>query len=50
MVTALHNCGMFVIAAQICNLYSSAGLYKVQGGAWGTAQLSTSNPASEPRV
>lgn len=50
LVTALHNCGMFVIAAQICMLYSSAGLYKVQGGAWGTAQLSTSNPASEPRV
>jgi hypothetical protein len=30
---------MFVIAAQICILYGSAGLYKVQGGLWenGTA-------------
>jgi hypothetical protein len=37
--TALHNCGMFVIAAQVCLLYGSAGLYKVQGGLWrdGTA-------------
>ncbi|MFI6334352.1 HTTM domain-containing protein [Streptomyces sp. NPDC050535] len=35
-VTAvLHNCGMFVIAAQVCFLYGSAGLYKVQGGSWG---------------
>jgi hypothetical protein len=31
----LHNCGMFVIAAQVCFLYGSAGLYKVQGGTWG---------------
>ncbi|MFD4529272.1 HTTM domain-containing protein [Streptomyces sp. NPDC058470] len=36
MLTAvLHNCGMFVIAAQVCFLYGSAGLYKVQGGSWG---------------
>ena len=37
--TLLHNCGMFVIAAQVCVLYGSAGLYKVQGGLWrdGTA-------------
>ncbi|WP_030302245.1 HTTM domain-containing protein [Streptomyces katrae] len=33
--TVLHNCGMFVIAAQVCFLYGSAGLYKVQGGSWG---------------
>ncbi|WP_225446660.1 HTTM domain-containing protein [Streptacidiphilus sp. PB12-B1b] len=35
----LHNCGMFVIAAQVCLLYGSAGLFKVQGGLWrdGTA-------------
>nr|WP_051969597.1 HTTM domain-containing protein [Kitasatospora azatica] len=39
LVTAFHNCGMFVIAAQVCFLYGSAGLYKVQGGLWrdGTA-------------
>lgn len=36
LVTALHNCGMFVIAAQVCFLYGSAGLYKVQGGSWQT--------------
>ncbi|MFJ1748793.1 HTTM domain-containing protein [Streptomyces sp. NPDC088116] len=35
LVTVLHNCGMFVIAAQICILYGSAGLYKVQGTTWG---------------
>lgn len=37
--TLLHNCGMFVIAAQVCILYGAAGLYKVQGGMWrdGTA-------------
>ncbi|WP_221349226.1 HTTM domain-containing protein [Streptomyces beigongshangae] len=35
-VTAvLHNCGMCVIATQVCFLYGSAGLYKVQGGTWG---------------
>lgn len=35
----LHNCGMFAIAAQVCILYGSAGLYKVQGSLWrdGTA-------------
>jgi hypothetical protein len=35
----LHNCAMFVIAAQVCILYGSAGLYKVQGELWrdGTA-------------
>jgi hypothetical protein len=39
LVTVEHNCGMFVIAAQVCILYGSAGLYKVQGGLWanGTA-------------
>ncbi|MCE7083178.1 HTTM domain-containing protein [Streptomyces sp. ST2-7A] len=35
VVTVLHNCGMFVIAAQVCFLYGSAGLYKVQGVTWG---------------
>ncbi|GGO86528.1 HTTM domain-containing protein [Wenjunlia tyrosinilytica] len=35
LVTTLHNCGMFVIAAQVCFVYGSAGLYKVQGGSWG---------------
>ena len=35
----VHNCAMFVIAAQVCILYGSAGLYKVQGASWrdGTA-------------
>jgi uncharacterized membrane protein YphA (DoxX/SURF4 family) len=39
LVTALHNCAMFVVAAQVCLLYGSAGLYKVQGASWqsGTA-------------
>ena len=39
VVTTLHNCGMFVIAAQVCVLYGSAGLFKVQGPTWqsGTA-------------
>lgn len=34
-----HNCGLLVIAAQVCLLYGSAGLYKVQGSFWadGTA-------------
>ncbi|MEU4463075.1 HTTM domain-containing protein [Streptomyces sp. NPDC024017] len=36
LVTAVHNCGMFVIAAQVCLLYGSAGLYKVQGPSWGS--------------
>ncbi|WP_307624173.1 HTTM domain-containing protein [Streptomyces sp. V3I7] len=35
VITVLHNCGMLVIAAQVCFLYGSAGLYKVQGGSWG---------------
>ena len=35
LATVLHNCGMFVIAAQVCLLYGSAGLYKVQGSSWG---------------
>ncbi|MEU9234411.1 HTTM domain-containing protein [Streptomyces subrutilus] len=34
-VTVLHNCALFVIAAQVCFLYGSAGLYKVQGASWG---------------
>jgi hypothetical protein len=39
LVTVVHNCGVFVIAAQVCFLYGSAGLYKVQGSFWddGTA-------------
>jgi len=39
LTTVLHNCGMFVIAAQVCFLYGCAGLYKVQGYKWadGTA-------------
>ncbi|MFJ4981479.1 HTTM domain-containing protein [Streptomyces coeruleorubidus] len=36
LVTAVHNCGMFVIAAQVCLLYGSAGLYKIQGPSWGS--------------
>ncbi|KOU67988.1 deoxyribonuclease HsdR [Streptomyces sp. MMG1533] len=35
LTAVLHNCAMFVIAAQVCFLYGSAGLYKVQGGSWG---------------
>ncbi|MEU3409767.1 HTTM domain-containing protein [Streptomyces sp. NPDC006658] len=35
LVTVVHNCGVFVIAAQVCFLYGSAGLYKVQGSFWG---------------
>ncbi|MFJ4923515.1 HTTM domain-containing protein [Streptomyces sp. NPDC088725] len=35
LVTVAHNCALFVIAAQVCFLYGSAGLYKVQGGSWG---------------
>ncbi|WP_405999560.1 HTTM domain-containing protein [Streptomyces sp. NBC_00829] len=35
LTTVVHNCGMFVIAAQVCFLYGSAGLYKVQGPTWG---------------
>ncbi|MDK1347368.1 HTTM domain-containing protein [Streptomyces sp. 378] len=39
LTTVVHNCGVFVIAAQVCLLYGSAGLYKVQGTYWadGTA-------------
>ncbi|MYW44264.1 HTTM domain-containing protein [Streptomyces sp. SID161] len=36
LTTVVHNCGMFVIAAQVCFLYGSAGLYKVQGASWGS--------------
>lgn len=35
LVTAVHNCGLLVIAFQVCFLYGAAGLYKVQGGTWG---------------
>ncbi|MFG2261754.1 HTTM domain-containing protein [Streptomyces sp. NPDC048720] len=35
VIAVLHNCGMLVIAAQVCFLYGSAGLYKVQGPSWG---------------
>jgi hypothetical protein len=35
LVTVVHNCGMFVIAVQVCLLYGSAGLYKIQGASWG---------------
>ncbi|GAA1226947.1 HTTM domain-containing protein [Kitasatospora nipponensis] len=39
LAVVVHNCGMFVIAAQVCFLYGSAGLSKVQGSLWrdGTA-------------
>ncbi|EMF52906.1 MULTISPECIES: HTTM domain-containing protein [Streptomyces] len=39
LITVVHNCGMLLIAAQVCFLYGSAGLYKVQGPSWssGTA-------------
>jgi hypothetical protein len=39
LITVVHNCGMFVIAAQVCIVYGSAGLSKVSGGLWanGTA-------------
>lgn len=30
----LHNCAMLVIAAQICFIYASAGLYKSHGTKW----------------
>ncbi|WP_405556308.1 HTTM domain-containing protein [Streptomyces sp. NBC_01171] len=36
LTTVVHNCGMFLIAAQVCFLYGSAGLYKVQGAMWGS--------------
>lgn len=35
LVTTMHNCGLLVIAVQVCFLYGAAGLYKVQGGTWG---------------
>ncbi|MFF1283967.1 HTTM domain-containing protein [Streptomyces sp. NPDC058299] len=35
LTTVVHNCAVFVIAAQVCFLYGSAGLYKVQGSFWG---------------
>lgn len=35
LITVVHNCGLFVIAAQVCFLYGSTGLYKVQGATWG---------------
>ncbi|MGW0464735.1 HTTM domain-containing protein [Streptomyces sp. NPDC003027] len=35
LATVMHNCGIFVIAAQVCFLYGSAGLYKIQGPTWG---------------
>ncbi|MGW7430907.1 HTTM domain-containing protein [Streptomyces sp. NPDC054861] len=35
LTTVVHNCGLFVIAAQVCFLYGSAGLYKIQGTTWG---------------
>lgn len=30
----VHNCAMVVIAAQVCFIYGSAGLYKSQGTTW----------------
>ncbi|MGX1271409.1 HTTM domain-containing protein [Streptomyces phaeoluteigriseus] len=35
LTTVMHNCAVFVIAVQVCFLYGSAGLYKVQGSFWG---------------
>ncbi|MFD3656827.1 HTTM domain-containing protein [Streptomyces sp. NPDC058620] len=35
LTTVVHNCALFVIAAQVCLLYGAAGLYKVQGASWG---------------
>ncbi|MDX2562968.1 HTTM domain-containing protein [Streptomyces sp. TX20-6-3] len=35
LTTVVHNCGILVIAVQVCFLYGSAGLYKVQGSTWG---------------
>ncbi|MFD9303540.1 HTTM domain-containing protein [Streptomyces sp. NPDC060048] len=35
LTTVVHNCGILVIAAQVCFLYGSAGLYKIQGPTWG---------------
>ncbi|TDU80596.1 HTTM domain-containing protein [Streptomyces sp. KS 21] len=36
LTTVVHNCGVFVMAAEVCFLYGSAGLYKVQGASWGS--------------
>ncbi|AYV25469.1 hypothetical protein EES41_01825 [Streptomyces sp. ADI95-16] len=36
LTTVVHNCGILVIAAQVCFLYGSAGLYKIQGSTWGS--------------
>lgn len=33
-VAMLHNCAMLVIAVQVCLIYATAGLYKVQGLRW----------------
>ncbi|MER6388519.1 HTTM domain-containing protein [Streptomyces sp. NPDC001523] len=35
-MTVVHNCALFVMAAEVCFLYGSAGLYKVQGASWGS--------------
>ncbi|MCX5152302.1 HTTM domain-containing protein [Streptomyces sp. NBC_00320] len=35
LTTVVHNCGILVMAAEVCFLYGSAGLYKVQGASWG---------------
>ncbi|MFD9452475.1 HTTM domain-containing protein [Streptomyces sp. NPDC059985] len=35
LTTVVHNCAILVIAAQVCFLYGSAGLYKIQGPTWG---------------
>ncbi|WP_420717807.1 HTTM domain-containing protein [Streptomyces sp. H27-S2] len=36
LTTVVHNCALFVMAAEVCFLYGSAGLYKVQGASWGS--------------
>jgi hypothetical protein len=38
-VNVVHNCALFVIAAEVCFVYGAAGLFKVQGSYWqdGTA-------------
>ncbi|MFF5444233.1 HTTM domain-containing protein [Streptomyces sp. NPDC012888] len=35
LTTVVHNCALMVIAVQVCFLYGSAGLYKIQGSTWG---------------
>ncbi|MYW01836.1 HTTM domain-containing protein [Streptomyces sp. SID3343] len=39
LVNVVHNCALFVIAAEVCFVYGAAGLFKVQGSYWqdGTA-------------